>query len=215
MLPNLRRFHRSVHSADWQCCTEVCAFTPQVGHHRRLSPFGPKCAFRRVRLLTRRRRSKLNRYAVLTCLGLRESECALESQTSFLETIVRRVSVSGYGDMGITDRLAEAPGQPMSTLMKPVDIVNWLSGGRWLSQFGEKVTREGAYIDAQRNGYSEERAQLAFDEITGNFGRRQPSAYVAALVRNAGFLNPAIQIMRGQVQRVTDPDPQANCTKMS
>lgn len=59
-----------------------------------------------------------------------------------------------------------------------------------------------------RNGFSEEKAQQNYDEITGNFGQRQGNPNAAEFVRAAGFLNPAIQIGWGQVQRISDPDPQ-------
>lgn len=126
---------------------------------------------------------------------------------SFFDMLKEGIAVPGYTEMTTADKIAEAPGQAMSTLMKPIDMVNWITGGRWISLMGEKLPREGAYLTALRKGFSEERAQTGYDYITGNFGQRSGNANVASLVRTAGFLNPSIQIMYGQAQRLTDPDP--------
>lgn len=127
---------------------------------------------------------------------------------SFFDMLGEGVLIPGYFEMGLSDRIAEAPGQVMSALMKPLDVANWLTGGRALSQLGEQLPREGAYLEALRNGYSEERAQVEYDQITGNFGQKSGNPAVASFVRTAGFLNPALQILWGQTQRITDPDPQ-------
>lgn len=103
--------------------------------------------------------------------------------------------------------LADIPGQALSTLMKPIDVFNYFTGGRAMSTFGEEVGREGAYMTERDKGASHERAQLAYDEVTGKFGQRGANPNVAALLKMAGFLNPAIQIMWGQAKRVYHPDP--------
>jgi hypothetical protein len=126
---------------------------------------------------------------------------------SFKEMLKEGIVQTGYQDLTIGDKAAALPGQIMSVLMKPVDIFNWTSGGRWLSQIGEELPREGAYISAMKKGASPEAAQVEYDYITGDFGGKPGSANIASMVRAAGFLNPALRIMWGQMQRVTDPDP--------
>jgi hypothetical protein len=102
---------------------------------------------------------------------------------------------------------ADVPGRFMALAMKPIDVLNWMTGGRFLSTLGERLPREGAFLTARRGGASAERAQVEYDFITGNFGQRQGDPNAADLVRMAGFLNPTLQIMWGQAQRITDPDP--------
>ncbi len=128
---------------------------------------------------------------------------------SFKEMLKEGISLTDYHDLTLSERAAALPGQVMSVLMKPIDIFNWTSGGRWLSQIGEELPREGAYISAIKRGQSPESAQVDYDYITGDFGGKPGSANIASLVKAAGFLNPALRIMWGQLQRVTDPDPAA------
>ncbi|MBN1456887.1 MAG: hypothetical protein JW912_03440, partial [Sedimentisphaerales bacterium] len=126
---------------------------------------------------------------------------------SFKEMLKEGIILTEYRELSLADKAAALPGQIMSTLMKPIDIFNWTTGGRWLSQTGEELPREGAYISAVKRGASPEAAQVDYDYITGDFGGRPGNANVASVVRAAGFLNPALRIMWGQLARVTDPDP--------
>ena len=125
---------------------------------------------------------------------------------SFMEMLKEGLALN-YREMTPRDWVAEAPGVAMSAALKPMDVLNWLTGGRYLSRTGEELAREGAFIAAQRRGASTERAQVEYDYITGNFGQKAGSQNVAAFVRTAGFLNPSIQILWGQMQRITSADP--------
>jgi hypothetical protein len=107
-------------------------------------------------------------------------------------------------------RLADLPGRAMSTFLKPIDVFNWLSGGRYLSQQGEALAREGAYKLAKERGATDAEAQVAYDQITGNFGEQGTNGNLAALTRSAGFLNPSLQIAWQQFAKVTHPDPEMN-----
>ena len=111
--------------------------------------------------------------------------------------------------------LEDIPGQVMSTIMKPIDMINYFTGGRYLSQLGEEIAREGAFVTEKKKGGSDERAQLAYDEITGKFGQRGGQPEVAAAIRIAGFLNPAIQILWGQGKRAFHPDPKMRAFHLS
>ena len=126
---------------------------------------------------------------------------------SFKEMLKEGILIQNWQDMTVSAQIAEAPGQAMSIITKPIDIFNWISGGRFFSQLGEELPREGAFISAQKRGQSPERAQMSYDYITGNFGQKGGSPAIAAAVRSAGFLNPGIQIMGGQLSRMLDPDP--------
>jgi len=126
---------------------------------------------------------------------------------SFFEMLKEGVVLPGYMDLSLSDKAVKAPGVAMSAALKPLDVVNWLTGGRLLAQLGEKMPREGAYLSKLRQGFSEEEAQRAYDETTGDFGQRPGNPNLASLVRAAGFLNPALRIMWTQAERITHPDP--------
>lgn len=128
---------------------------------------------------------------------------------SFKEMLKEGIVLGDYQELALSDKAAALPGQIMSILMKPIDLFNWTTGGRWLSQTGEELPREGAYISAVKRGQSPEAAQVDYDYITGDFGGKPGSANIASVVKAAGFLNPALRIMWGQFARVTDPDPAA------
>jgi hypothetical protein len=128
---------------------------------------------------------------------------------SFKEMLKEGIVLTDYQNLTLGDKAAALPGQMMSVLMKPIDIFNWTTGGRWLSQTGEELPREGAYISAIKRGQSPEAAQVDYDYLTGDFGGKPGSANIASVVKAAGFLNPAIRIMWGQLARITDPDPAA------
>ncbi|MDD5457875.1 MAG: helicase-related protein [Phycisphaerae bacterium] len=134
---------------------------------------------------------------------------------SFKEMLKEGIVLGDYRELNLSDKAATLPGQIMSTLMKPIDIFNWTSGGRWLSQTGEELPREGAYISAIKRGQSPEAAQVDYDYITGDFGGKPGSANIASMVKAAGFLNPALRIMWGQFTRVSDPDPAARAFNMA
>jgi len=127
---------------------------------------------------------------------------------SFKEMLKEGIIIPGWADMSLGERIAELPGIAMSSAGKVIDIINWITFGRWMANLSEQVTREGAYLEATRQGFSPERAQLNYDEITGKFGQRQGNSTLASFIRVAGFLNPAIQILWGHLERITDPDPQ-------
>ncbi|HOL95625.1 MAG TPA: strawberry notch family protein [bacterium] len=127
---------------------------------------------------------------------------------SFKEMLKEGIIIPGWADMSLGERIAELPGIAMSSAGKVIDIINWITFGRWMANLSEQVTREGAYLEATRQGFSPERAQLNYDEITGKFGQRQGNSTLASFIHVAGFLNPAIQILWGHLERITDPDPQ-------
>jgi hypothetical protein len=126
---------------------------------------------------------------------------------SFFGMLTEGLSVRGWTNMSWLERIESVPGQIMSLGLKPVDIANWMLGSRYFSQLFEELTREGAYSAARKRGASQERAQQAYETVSGNFGQRGSNAQVAALIGIAGFLNPGAQILGGQFQAATDPDP--------
>jgi hypothetical protein len=126
---------------------------------------------------------------------------------SFFGMLTEGLSVHGWSNMSWLERIESVPGQVMAGILKPVDIFNWISGSRYFSQLFEELTREGAYNAARKRGASQEKAQQAYETVSGNFGQRGSNAQVAAAIGIAGFLNPGIQILGGQFQAATDPDP--------
>ena len=126
---------------------------------------------------------------------------------SFFGMLKEGISVHGWNNMSWIERMVNVPGQVMAIGLKPVDITNWMLGSRYFTQVFEELTREGAYDAASKRGASQERAQQAYETVSGNFGQRGSNTQVAAMIELAGFLNPSIQILGGQFQAATDPDP--------
>ncbi len=122
------------------------------------------------------------------------------------------IVVPGWSNMSLLDRAGELPGQMMSSLMKPIDVALWATGQTYLAQLSEELTREGAAVQARQKGASSELAMEAADRITGNFAMHAGNPNVASLFRTAGFLNPGLQILYGQYQRLSDPDPAVRST---
>ena len=126
---------------------------------------------------------------------------------SFFGMLTEGISIRGWANMSWLERIENIPGQVMAVGIKPIDIGNWILGSRYFTQVFEELTREGGYESVRKRGGSQERAQQAYDTVSGNFGQRGTNAQVATLIEIAGFLNPAIQILGGQFQAATDPDP--------
>lgn len=126
---------------------------------------------------------------------------------SFFGMLTEGIAVRGWMNMSWLERIESVPGQAMAIGLKAVDIFNWISGSRYFSQLFEELTREGAYNAARKRGASQEKAQQAYETVSGNFGQRGSNAQVASMISIAGFLNPGIQILGGQFQAATDPDP--------
>jgi predicted RNA methylase len=117
------------------------------------------------------------------------------------------IVVPGWSKMHFLEQAAEAPGQILSTVTKPIDIALWVTGQRWLSQTLESLPREGAAVATKKRGGSDEQALAAAERISGNFGMKPGDPNVAAFWRTAGFFNPALQVMYQQYTMLTDPDP--------
>ena len=126
---------------------------------------------------------------------------------SFKSMMAEGITDLPWSEMGGSQIAAELPGVVMSTIMKPADIINWATGGRYVSALSESLSREGAFILSKRAGDTTARASRQFDRVTGQFIQRQPRADFAALVRLGGFLNPALQATSQYLQVFSDPDP--------
>ena len=111
------------------------------------------------------------------------------------------------GSMTVGDWLTEAPGIAMSVLLKPIDVLNFVTGSRYLAEVSESLTREGAFIRERQLGKSRAKAHQQFDRISGNFGHRQHNKTFASMIRVAGFLNPFLQIMWQTVEAATHHSP--------
>lgn len=118
---------------------------------------------------------------------------------SFFHMLNEGYTIEGWGQMDGLQRataiLKRSPGLVMNTLAKPTDLINWVTGARYASQFTEGLSREGAYLAAKQEGMNDEQAQAQYDWITGNFIERSGSNTLGAIFRAAGFMNPGLQIM--------------------
>ncbi len=134
---------------------------------------------------------------------------------SFWNMLLEDVAQTDWRDMNIKDWIQRTPGIVVAGLMKPISIVNWITGGRYLAKQSETLSREGAYYAAKKKGKTEAEAIRSFDYITGNFGQRQGNGTLASTIRAAGFLNPVLQIMWGQAEKITDPDPKVRLRQIA
>jgi hypothetical protein len=103
--------------------------------------------------------------------------------------------------------LQNLPGVAMSTVMKPVDVFNWLTGSRHFSNLTEELTREGAYIRAREGRANVMTAQMKYSYLTGAFAQHGADANLASLMRAFGFVNPGLQILWGINQEMAYADP--------
>jgi hypothetical protein len=85
-------------------------------------------------------------------------------------------------------------GAAASVVLKPLDAVNWATGGWWLSPRGEALTRIGSALDAAEQGYSTEQAVLTADNSTANFHQRSISPTLNLIDSQAMFLNARLQV---------------------
>jgi hypothetical protein len=123
------------------------------------------------------------------------------------DVMLEGLVVPGFGSLSVADKVASVPGIAMSTLLKPVDFFNYVTGTRWLAEQTESLAREGAYIRARQRGKSQADAHAMYDKISGNFGQRQADKAVADVIRAAGFLNPALQVIYQMGEAITEANP--------
>lgn len=121
----------------------------------------------------------------------------------------------GYSEMSVPEKLGEIPGQISSTIMKPFEVLNYVTGQRALATGSERATREGAYEAIKKGGGSDEAAQLGHDVITGNFGESPGSAGLATFYRSLGFMNPSIQSAYEGLRLLGHPDPKVKLATAS
>lgn len=100
-----------------------------------------------------------------------------------------------------------AVGAAFSTVLKPMDVVNWASGGWYISPRGEAMTRAGAYISAREQGATMEQAVMAADNSTANFNQRSHSKYARVMDKQAMFFNARLQVGYQLYKQLFDKNP--------
>lgn len=123
------------------------------------------------------------------------------------DVLLEGLVVPGFGSLSVADKVSALPGVAMSTVMKPVDLFNFVTGTRWLAEQTESLAREGAYVRARKRGKSQADAHALYDKISGNFGQRQADKAAADVIRAAGFLNPSLQVIYQMGEAITEASP--------
>ena len=129
------------------------------------------------------------------------------------KTLWGRVFASGKEMLGegITDRDWSNPlkwlGGVAAIGTKVTDIFNWVTFGRFVSQWAETLSREGAAIIAMQDGASHAEAMRESDDVTGRFVQQGMSANAASFIKGFMFLNPQIQLWSQVTEQMLDPDP--------
>jgi len=127
---------------------------------------------------------------------------------AFFDAIGEHVLLPDWRDRSLAENIPWRPSQISGLLHTPIRILNLLSGSRYTSQLSESLPREAAYYRArEKAGATEAEALLMYDQQSGNFGQKAGDPNFAAIVRAAGFLNPALQIGWQIGQRLSDPNP--------
>lgn len=98
---------------------------------------------------------------------------------------------------------------------KTQDVINLVSGGRFLAQFGETAGREGAAAYALKMGAKDEEAAMKYWTASGQFNEHPLSANLRGFMRPMMFFNPMVQTMRNFAQIATDPDPAVRARLMA
>jgi hypothetical protein len=124
------------------------------------------------------------------------------------EVMREGVVIDGYAELGVAEKMASLPGQVLSALLKPFEMMLWATGQRTFSQAMEENTRLGAFSAVREAGGNAEQARMAYDLVSGNFGESPGAANARALYRSAGFLNPAVQTNYELWRRLFHPDPE-------
>jgi hypothetical protein len=79
--------------------------------------------------------------------------------------------------------------------------------GSGMAQFFETSGREGAALSVLRRGGTDEEALMKYWTAAGQFNEHAGMADARIMMNVPGFLNPMLQGLRNQVQKLTDPDP--------
>jgi len=131
---------------------------------------------------------------------------------AFTRMLSEGIILDKWRGLAPAEKAAAVPGVVMSTILKPVDVLNFITGGKFISGLGEELGREGAFVWKKRQGESTEAARMAYDTVTGNFGEHSGFSSVRALLRPLGFTNAGLQIMYRQYLRLSDVDPATRAT---
>ena len=126
---------------------------------------------------------------------------------TFKDVLAEGVVVPGFMGMSGLERASVLPGMGMSAALKPWELFNYATGSRALSELGESVTREGAFIAERKRGGSSAKARERFDKSSGFFAQRQGSPTWRSVLRVAGFVNPSLQITYQMYESFSHPDP--------
>ena len=124
---------------------------------------------------------------------------------NFKAALGEGILVPGWAQMGLGTRFLHLPGQLISTIVKPLDMVAHVTGVSAISDWVERLSRRGAYLSVAQNELNPERAQLAYDKVSGNFIGRGGNATVNGMVATALFLNANIQTTYQLWDSLADP----------
>jgi hypothetical protein len=92
-------------------------------------------------------------------------------------------------------------------IWKPVDVINLVTTGRWASQYGESVTREGGAVEVLQRGGTDAEALDAHWRNSVRFNEGAVDPNVRKIISWGMFVNPMIQGTRQAMMNLTDPDP--------
>ena len=121
----------------------------------------------------------------------------------FMEILREGIAVRDWAEMSLGQKALLLPGQVMHGVLKPLQMLHWATGIRWVAQKTETIPREGSAVRAKQRGETDESGQRHYDAISGNFIARPGNPTIAAVWRMGGFFNPAVQVITQVVEKAT------------
>jgi hypothetical protein len=107
------------------------------------------------------------------------------------------------------------PYRAISAIMKPMEMASFLSGINFLTEQAERLPRRGQYYAMKKKGFTDERAIMGMNTVTGKFDEHPANMGTTAFYRSIGFLNPSIQTTYRSMLAFTDPDPRVRAQSLA
>jgi hypothetical protein len=123
----------------------------------------------------------------------------------FTQKLLAGIWHDNWDNWDVWEKAASIPGKMMHTILKPVEIMLWLTQQEWLAQVTEELGREGRSVEEIEKNGSDSRVNMMYDHITGNFGEHSGFSDLRYFLRQLGFVNAGLQIEYRQILKATDP----------
>lgn len=125
----------------------------------------------------------------------------------FMDTLKDGIVHDDWTEIGIGGKAKKMPGIAMNTVLKPVEMMLYMTGQRTASISLESLAREGEMVAELQRGKSLPTAQDAYDKSGGHFSSYPGSGTLLSALKMMGFGNPTMQVTYQVGQQLTHYDP--------